>query len=65
MEITNLNINMKLSRTDNSLFSHDFEKEKSHENKIARTEESESPMDTTWESCKRQCYEMLLHQTMC
>ena len=33
---------MKLSRTDNSPFSYDFEKEKSHRNKTARTEESES-----------------------
>ena len=29
---------------DNSPFSHDFEKEKSHRNQIARTEESESPI---------------------
>ena len=38
LELTNLNINM------NSPFYHDFEKEKSHKNKIARTEESESPI---------------------
>ena len=37
-------INMKLSRTDNSPFSYDSEKEKSYKNKIARTEESESPI---------------------
>ena len=34
----------ELSRTDNSPFSYNFEKEKSHRNKTARTEESESPI---------------------
>ena len=56
---TNLNTDMKLSRTDNSQFSNDFEKEKSHKNKIARTEESERPIPSeraTKDSAMRHSY---------